>query len=438
MMYAVNECLNIICGMLLPALLLACGVFFFIRLAVFVFSPRFVKNGLKNAGGLSSLWLALGGTLGVGNICGVAAAIYTGGAGCVFWIWVCSVLSAATKYAETVLSVHFRQKTTFECFGGTHLYIEKGLGAKRLASVFCILCIITAFTMGNITQVKVAADFAGSAIGIPRVACAFVFFISIFFISSGKGNRIKSFTSKAVPVLCVIYTLLCIAVVFKNCERIPSVTKQILKEAFTPRAGFGGLIGILCSPSLRLGITRGVMSNEAGCGTAPMAYASNPDASPVGSGLLGIIEVFTDTLLLCSLTAYAILLSGVAPSASSADTVINAFSFSIGGFSSLILALSVYFFALAATSAWAFYAQEAMRYLKARKCFYHLFYIAYPTASFIGCFIVESVMWRLADLCVACISIINVTAILLLQSEVKEVTLYEYKNLSLRVTSKDG
>ncbi len=430
-----EECINVICGMLLPALLFACGVFFFIRLAIFVFSPHFVKNGFKRTGGLSSLWLALGGTLGVGNICGVAAAIYTGGAGCVFWIWVCSFLSSATKYAESVLAVRFRKKTASECFGGAQLYIAQGIGAKKTASVFCILCIITAFVMGNVTQVKASADFAYSALGIPTVIFACVFSVSLLIVLSGKGERIKSFSSKIVPLLCVLYVVLCVSTVLKHCERIPSVTKRIFDEAFTPRAGMGGILGILCTPALRLGITRGVMSNEAGCGTAPMAYASNPNATPVGSGLLGIIEVFTDTLLLCSLTAYAILLSGVEPSASSADTVLKAFSSSLGEFSSALLAFSVYFFALAASSAWAFYAREAMRYLKAPGIFYLLFTIAYPTVSFFGCFVNENAMWKAADLCVACISIINVTALLLLQSEVKNITLCEYRRL--RVTSKE-
>ncbi len=418
---------ELICGMLLPAILFTCGVFFFFRLSRYIFGPRFFRVGLSGSGKgtLSSLWLALGGTLGVGNICGVAAAIYIGGAGCVFWIWVCALLSAVTKYAETVLAIHFREKTDTYCRGGAQFYIKNGLGLKGVAKLFCFFCIITAFTMGNITQVKVAADFARASVGIPTYFCAAAFLVTVFLLSAGKGKRISAFTSKVVPILCVLYTVLCFAVIFKFKENIPLVTARILNEAFTVKAGASGVLGVLCSPAFRLGITRGVMSNEAGCGTAPMAYAADPEALPIRSGLLGICEVLVDTLLLCSLTAYAILLPGITPSAASADTVISAFSRSLGSFTAPMLALSVFFFALASVAAWAFYATEAFHFLKAPKAFLLLFPALYSLTAFSGCFMKESTVWTLADLSVACMGIINVIALILMHSTVKAITVLD-------------
>lgn len=419
-----DRCSELICGMLLPALLFTCGVFFFVRLGRYFFDPRFYIKGISGGekGTLSSLWLALGGTLGVGNICGVAAAIYVGGAGCIFWIWICAILSALTKYSETVLAVHYREKTDRYCHGGPHLYIENGLGSKSLSKVFCLLCIFTAFTMGNVTQVKVAADFARTSVGIPTIFCAALFFIAVFILSSGKGKRISAFTSKAVPILCVIYTVLCLAVIIKYRLGIPNLTNRIISEAFTVKAGSGGIIGVLCSPALRLGITRGVMSNEAGCGTAPIAYAAEPDALPVKSGLLGACEVIVDTLLLCTLTAYALLLPQTDLSPSSASSVIDAFSFAISKHIAPILALSVFLFALASVAAWAFYATEAASHLQAPNRVLSLFPVAYSLTAFFGCYINENTVWALADISVACMGIVNVIALLLMHNKVKSIT----------------
>ena len=263
-----------ICGAFLPTMLFLSGAVFFIRIARYVFSPRFfahtMKNGKKSS--LSSLWLALGGTLGVGNICGVCAAIYVGGAGCVFWIWICAFLSAATKYAETVLAVYYRKTTPDgHSFGGAPVYMRNALGLTLLPNIFCLLCIFTAFTMGNITQVSSAAELAYSAVGVPKYVSALIFGASVLMLTLGKGKSISAFTSKAVPLLCCFYTALCAVNIIAFRDNIAPVTRQILSEALTARAGAGGFIAFITSPALRLGITRGVMSNEAGCGTAPIA-----------------------------------------------------------------------------------------------------------------------------------------------------------------------
>ncbi len=410
--------------MFLPAVLFIAGAVFFLRIGKIVFSPKFFFSTLKKDGksSLSSLWLALGGTLGVGNICGVCAAISLGGAGCVFWIWVCAILSAVTKYAETVLAVHFREKTESGFTGGAHTYIKNGLGAKHLAIFFCFLCIFTAFTMGNITQVKSAADFACFALDIPRAIVGLIFFIFVLILTLGKGKAISSFTAKVVPALCVFYTVGCIFIIFVCRERISSVTGEILRSAFTPRAGMGGFIGVLCSPAIRLGITRGVMSNEAGCGTAPIAYAADPAAEPVKSGLLGICEVLCDTLLLCTLTAYAVLLPGVPLSENSAQTVISAFSSVMGATVSPFLSVSVFLFALASIAAWAFYSLSCASALGLKKGFSVFFALLYSATAFFGCFASEGAVWVLSDLSVSAMAIINVVAVTLMFGKVRKIT----------------
>ena len=417
-----------VCGAFLPAALFLTGAVLFIRLARYVFSPRFFFGSLKSKRGkeaLGSLWLALGGTLGVGNICGVASAVYIGGAGCVFWIWVCALLSAVTKYAETALAIHFRNQNGH---GGAHSYISNGLGAKKLASVFCVLCVITAFTMGNVTQVKSASDFALSALGIPKVTCASLFLITVFLITLGKGRAVKAFTSKAVPLLCLIYVICSFAVIFIYRENVIPLTRQILSDAFEPKAGVSGIMGYLCSPAVRLGITRGVMSNEAGCGTAPIAYASDTTTEPVTSGLLGVIEVLVDTLLLCTLTAYAILLPNCSLYEDSAKTVINAFSSSLGAYIAPVITISVFLFALAAVCAWSFYAEQSALFLGGGNRFHYCFTLLYSLTAFFGCFVSEHLSWFLSDLTVSLMAVINMIAVLLLSSTIKNITKSSQKN----------
>lgn len=415
-----------VCGAFLPAVLFISGIVMFLKIGIYIFSPRFfVRNIRKNEGSsLSSLWLALGGTLGVGNICGVCAAIYLGGAGCVFWIWVCAIISSVIKYSETVLAIRFRSSR----HSGAHSYISDALKAPTLAKAFCMLCVITAFTMGNVTQVKAAADFTRLSLKIPTEVSASVFFLSVLMLSLGKGNAIKKFTSKTVPLLCVFYTVCCVAVIIVFRENIGSVTERIFKEAFTPKAGISGFLGYICSPAIRLGITRGVMSNEAGCGTAPIAYAFDTRATPVNSGLLGVIEVLCDTLLLCTLTAYAVMLPKTPLSESSAQSVISAFSSALGRAIVPLLGISVFLFSLASVSAWSFYALQSAAYLGFKKRFHILFSIAFSLTAFLGCYAKENVVWVLADTSVALMAIINILAILLLFGTVNDITKNEYNS----------
>lgn len=416
---------NTICGAFFPILLFLCGVLFFFRIGRYVFSPKLIFRTLKNEkGSLRSLWLALGGTLGVGNICGVASAIYVGGAGCVFWMWVCALLCAFTKYAEALLAVKYREQKNGRFNGGTPFYIQNVLGARKLSRLFCFFCIFTAFTMGNVTQVYSAADFVYQALDIPRAAVGSIFLICVFVLTLGKGKRIIAFTSKAVPALCICYTVCSVICIFTFRAAIPSVISKIISEAFTIRAGIGGL---LCSPAIRLGITRGVMSNEAGCGTAPIAYAADPHATPVKSGLLGICEVLVDTLALCTLTAFTVLLPSIELSESSAKTVLNAFTSAFGEYIAQPLCLSVFLFALASVSAWAFYVEKTADFLHLGVKFRVFFVICYPLASFLGCFISEGIIWSLSDLGVCAMAIINVISIILLQNKIKNETKQQYR-----------
>ncbi|MBE6609975.1 MAG: sodium:alanine symporter family protein [Ruminococcaceae bacterium] len=423
-MTAVTEFVS---GAFLPLVLFFTGIYFFIFLSRHIFSPlkvcRALKKGRDRSLSFSSLWLALGGTLGVGNITGVCAAISVGGAGTVFWIWVCALFSSVIKYAETVLAVHFRETDgNGRRFGGAYSYIKNALKSPRTAVFFAILCVITSFTMGNITQVKSASDAAYYAFGIPTPIFSFLFFVIVLIICSGGGKLITAFTGFTVPFLCVFYVVLSLIVIVALRENIPEVTARIFREAFTPRAGVSGIAAYLCSPAMRLGITRGVMSNEAGCGTAPIAYAAGKSTDACGTGLLGIAEVLCDTLLLCTLTAYAVLLSGTSMQDSSVLTAYSAFSSVLGKFVYPLLGASISLFALAAVTAWGFYGRSAMTFLGMKQPAIAAYCFLFSLSSFLSAFIPESLCWKLADLSISLMAVINVIALFLLFPTVKRLT----------------
>ena len=368
----------------------------------------------------------MGGTLGVGNITGVCAAIAVGGPGCVFWIWICAIFSAITKYTETALAVMYRNSNG----GGAHSYIKNGLGLKKLAAFFCALCILTSFTLGNVTQVKASADFSLYTIGIPRYVTAVAFLLAVFIVCIGKGKRISGFTSSVVPILCSVYTVLCIILIVGYRENIPSVTARIFNEAFSFRSAGSGALAAIFSPTVRLGVTRGLTSNEAGCGTAPISYASDPCALPVSSGMLGAAEVLIDTLLLCTLTAYAVLLPEVSFEQGSAKAITEAITLSVGNIARPILCASVFLFALASVCAWSFYAIKSAEALGLKRSFFVFYSAAYPLTAFFGCFASEGGSWIAADLTVSAMAIINTVCVGALFGKVVDLTKREYQKLT--------
>lgn len=411
-------------GLGLPVLLFVAGIFLFSALGRYIFSPkafrRLTLRDKTSKSSFSSLCLALAGTLGVGNITGTAAAIAVGGAGTVFWLWVCAGISSVLKYSETVLAIAYRERSADgKHRGGAFQYIKNGLGSPFLAIIFSIVCLITSVTMGNMTQVRATTDAIEF---IPSTALGALFFITVLLITLGGGKRITDFSVRVVPPLCAVYSLCALAVIILNADRLGEVTSMIISEAFTPRAGCAGIGAYLCFPALRLGITRGIMSSEAGCGSAPMAHAQAETDDPVRQGLFGMIEVICDTLLLCTLTAYAVLLSGVPLSGEATDIALSAFASVLGEPIRAVLGVSIFFFALAAVSCWAFYGQESLLNLGFGKRALRVYGVFYAVCSFAGCIISEGSLWELSDLSVALMALINVTVLLLLSSTVVKTT----------------
>ncbi len=420
-----------ICGLFLPAVLFVCGGFFLFRIGRVALSPKgllrsIVKKEKSPADGrsaFSSLCLALAGTLGVGNITGVASALILGGPGCVFWLWVCGIASSVLKFAETVLAFKYRERSPDGALhGGGFYYIKKGLKSPRLAVFFSILCIISSFFTGNMAQVRSASDGVKLCFNATSVTVAVVFTLCILAIVLFGGRKIERFTAFSVPILCVVYVAMSGAVIALRHESIGEVTKIILRDAFTPRAGAGGLFGFLSNGAIRYGICRGIMSNEAGCGTAPIAHAGTAGGDGIRQGHMGVLEVFCDTILLCTLTAYAILLSGAVPSGSACGLAITAFESVLGIGARYLLGISMFLFALAAVAGWWHYGTESLLTLGANKKVTLLYQLIFSFTAFAGCFLPENFIWDMSDLTISLMAIVNVTALLLLERECVLIT----------------
>lgn len=309
---------RILTGGATPPFLMGAGVFFlcYLRLRPFrngkrMFSALFGRRGSVRSS-RRALFLSLAGTLGVGNIVGVANAVAVGGAGAVFWMWVSALLAMVLKYAEIVLGVsHRRYSTERGFFGGAVYYIKDRLGKGTLGTalpiLFGVLLLCDAVTTGCAVQIGAVARAMEDGFGVPPLICGLAAGTVSLPLLCGGGRDIPILTEKLVPLMSVGYAILCAAVLILRRDALPEAIASIFRGAFTSDGGIGGIVGVLTSKCVRAGTMRGLLSNEAGCGTAPTAHAAADAESPAAQGVFGIAEVFVDTILLCTATALVIL-----------------------------------------------------------------------------------------------------------------------------------
>ncbi|MCR5728490.1 MAG: amino acid carrier protein, partial [Lachnospiraceae bacterium] len=267
-----------------------------------------------------SLCTALAATIGTGNIAGVAAAIASGGPGAIFWMWIVAFFGMMTNYSENVLGIYYRRRNEKdEWCGGAMYYLKDGLGSKKgckqigavLAVLFSIFCVIASFGIGNMSQVNSIAINMDSAFHIPTFVTGIILMVIAGLVIVGGLKRIASVTEKLVPFMAVIYLIGAIAVLVVNFSQVGAVFGAIIKGAFGLKAVGGGIVGSGVSLAIQWGMKRGVFSNEAGLGSSVMVHSSSNVREPVVQGMWGIFEVFADTIIVCTLTAFAVLSSGL-------------------------------------------------------------------------------------------------------------------------------
>lgn len=366
---------------------------------------------------------ALAGTVGTGNIIGVSAALITGGAGAVFWMWVSALLGMGIKYGEILLAVYFKKRSPEHTGGGPMYYMEQGLHCKPLAVWFSLAAIGAALTGGCFTQVNAVCSVLGEENTWLSLAAGAVIALLAGLCIFGGIRRISRVTAVLVPVFSIVFLGTGLVVIFCCIPQLPAVFATIFQQAFSLESVSGGLFGTGLAVSLRLGMARGIFSNEAGVGSSPMVYASGKESDPVRQGLWGVLEVFLDTIVICTVTALVILLTvGISPAQTPMELVNLAFSSVLGEWARPVLGVSIFLFAFAALLSWCFYGEQGIRYLGKGKTSVTVYRCCFVLFCFLGALYPSQSVWLLGDCCNGLMLLPNVIALLLLRKQVVEVT----------------
>lgn len=401
-----------------------------------IFDKTQAKDGSMSP--FQAVCTALAGTVGTGNIAGVAGAIALGGPGAIFWMWCSAFLGMCTKFSEVTLAIHFREKNANgEYVGGPMYYIKNGLSKKWhfLAVLYALFGVLTVFGTGNATQVNTIVSSIHSALHNlhiidgtvdERANLIFGIFIAAFvaMVLLGGIQRIGQVSEKLVPFMATLYVILAIGVVILHINRVPAVFAMIFKSAFTPQAATGGIIGSMFL-SMKKGVSRGIFSNEAGLGTGSIAHACADTNNAVHQGMFGIFEVFMDTIVICTLTALVILLGApniVYGQAAGAELTISGFTATYGGWVSIFTAVAMCCFAFSTIIGWGLYGSRCIEFLGGEKLV-RPFLVAYSFVSIIGATINLGLLWDIADTFNGLMAIPNLIALLVLSGQVKKLAI---------------
>ena len=356
----------------------------------------------EGAGGevtpFQALATAMAGTVGVGNIAGVATAIATGGPGAVFWMWLSAFFGMCTKYSEAVLAVHYRDVLPDgTIIGGPFKYIEKGLNAKWLASIFALFGALAAFGIGNMTQSNSIAQVLDTYFGVPTLVSGIVVAILVGVVVIGGLKNIVKVTEKLVPFMCIFYIIGGLILIVMNLGQVPAAIGLIVSQAFTGSAAVGGFAGSTVMLAMNKGVARGVFSNEAGLGSAPIVHAAAKVRHPVQQGLWGIFEVFLDTICVCTITALAIIITGAWQTGETgAALTAMAFNQAIPHFGTYIVSFALILFAYSTMLSWEYYGEKCLEYLAGPsvRMGYRILFIPFLIIGAIGGL---EAIWDLAD-----------------------------------------
>ena len=396
-----------------------------------VFEKKTTKDGSISP--FQAVCTALAGTVGTGNIAGVAGAVAIGGPGAVFWMWCSAFLGMCTKFSEVVLAIHFREKNAQgEYIGGPMYYIKNGLGAKWkwLASLYSLFGVLTVFGTGNATQVNTIVSSIDTAlttfnlidadqVSVMKLMIGIIIALVVSVVLLGGINRIGQVTEKLVPFMALLYIVLSIGVIVLNVKAVPHVFRMIFEGAFNPSAFTGGLVGSLFI-SLKKGVSRGIFSNEAGLGTGSIAHACSDTDDAVQQGYFGIFEVFMDTIVICTLTALVILCSGVPVNYgqdAGAELTISGFISTYGNWVSIFTAISMCCFAFSTIIGWGLYGSRCVEFILTSKAV-KPFLVVYSLVSIVGATIDLGLLWDIAETFNGMMAIPNLVALFLLSGVV--------------------
>ncbi|HKQ33012.1 MAG TPA: sodium:alanine symporter family protein, partial [Thermodesulfobacteriota bacterium] len=425
---------GIIWGLPLIALLLGTGVYLTIILRGLQFRTlipslylAFVKRNEEGEGDIShfqALMTALSATVGVGNIAGVATAIAVGGPGAMFWMWVTGFLGMATKYSEAVLAVKYREVDKFGTMsGGPMYYISKGLGLGWLGMLFAIFASLATFGIGNMVQSNSVADAMQTAFSIPPWISGLVMCVATGLVIVGGIKSIAKATSAIVPFMLTFYVVGASIILFEYRENIPNAFYLIFSHAFSPSAAAGGFLGSTLSQTIRIGVARGIFSNESGLGSSPIAAAAAKTKNPVGQALVSMTQTFIDTIIICTFTGIVIISSGFWSSGETgASLTARAFESRIPAQAgAAILGISLAFFAYSTLLGWCYYGEKAIEYIFKERAI-KPYRVLFTIAVLVGAVVKLELVWTFADVMNGLMAFPNLVGLLGLSKVVVDET----------------
>ncbi|MBO9443296.1 alanine/glycine:cation symporter family protein [Phaeobacter italicus] len=427
---------GIVWGPLMLVLILGVGLFLQIGLKLMpilrigtgfalLFKGRESGEGEGQITPFNALMTALSATIGTGNIAGVATAVFLGGPGALFWMWMTALVGMATKYSEAVCAVKFREQDSQGNFvGGPMYYIKNGLGAKWqwLGVAFALFGAIAAFGIGNGVQANGVAQVLETNFGFNTSVTGVVLMILTGAVILGGITRIGAVAGKLVPFMAVSYIVMGLIVLLINADQLGTALGMVFTHAFTPSAAEGGFAGAAVWAAIRFGVARGVFSNEAGLGSAPIAHAAAETKGPVNQGLIAMLGTFIDTIIVCSITGLAIIASGAWTSGESGAALTSlAFETSLPGFGGYLIAIALSIFAFTTILGWSYYGEKCVGYLLGAKVLigYRVLWII---AIYFGATADLGFIWLLADTLNAMMAIPNLIALALLSPVVFKIT----------------
>ncbi|MCP4346731.1 MAG: sodium:alanine symporter family protein [Desulfobacterales bacterium] len=375
-----------------------------------------------------ALMTALSATVGTGNIAGVATAIAAGGPGALFWMWVTGLVGMATKYSEALLAVKFRVKDeNGEMSGGPMYYITNGLGWKWLGTLFAIFASVAAFGIGNMVQSNSVADALEATFHIPFFVTGIILMIGTALVVIGGIKSIGKVTGVLVPIMIVFYMAGALVILLMNFTAIPAALALIVKQAFTPTAASGGFLGAGVMMAIRMGVARGVFSNESGLGSAPIAAAAAQTKHPVTQALVSMTQTFIDTIVVCTMTGLVLIITGAWDSGKNgAELTISAFQSGIPG-GNYIVTVGLVLFAYSTILGWCYYGEKSIEYLFGEKAVkpYRYAFIAFVG---VGAVAKLNIVWALSDTFNGLMAIPNLVGLLMLSPIIVKETKEYFNN----------
>ncbi|MEZ9110092.1 alanine/glycine:cation symporter family protein [Vibrio cyclitrophicus] len=424
-------------------LLVGTGIYFTFRLGLLQFRhlPTALKmvfskdkSGTGDVSSFAALCTALSATIGTGNIVGVATAIKIGGPGALFWMWLAAVFGMATKYAECLLAVKYRRTdSNGEMVGGPMYYLQYGVGSRVLAVMFAVFALgVACFGIGTFPQVNAILDATEISFGASREMSAVVLTILVAVVTLGGIQSIAKVAGKVVPTMAIMYIVACLSVLISNADQLLNAITLVIISAFTNTAATGGFFGASIMLAIQSGIARGVFSNESGLGSAPMAAAAAKTDSCVKQGLISMTGTFFDTIIICTMTGLALILTGAwQTDLSGAAMTTHAFAVGLNAdtLGPMLVSIGLIFFAFTTILGWNYYGERCVVFLLGTKAVlpYKIIFIALVAS---GAFLKLDMIWIMADIVNGLMAIPNLIGLILLRNVVIEETKLFFKPLA--------